>query len=718
MIQLETIGYLFLLAIGFGFVVFWHELGHFLAAKWAGVRVEQFAVGFAHAVLSYRKGLGVRFGSTQREYKQRIYQHLGRAYNENDTAEQVSDLEMRQAGEALGLGETEYRWNWLPLGGYVKMLGQDDLRPNSEADDPKAYNRQPVYKRMVIVSAGVIMNVILAAVGFVILFSIGFRVPPAKVGSVVPNSPAQLAGVQVGDRILELDGKTLYDDYTKLQLNAALSASGQDIPMKVERTKPDGSKEVLTLTVKPMKADLGGTKMVGLGIGPSANLRGPKPAPGKPQEDQSELAKQVSADALLIKAGDVITHVNGRPVEPGEYALLDAEAQKGQPVKLTVKDAAGKVEDRTFTPGFQPGFAAEQFDLLGLVPRQQVSAVTAKSPVLGKVLPNDVLLSISAEGTGDAKPVPSFLNLRKLVNDAAAADKNVKLTVLRNGQQVEVPGIEPKRITRQYYGIGIGLTADETSAVVADVVPGSPAAIAGVPERSAITAVNGKPVANWREAHVAMRAALASSGSGPTTAPATTAPAVAAAPAGGAAAAINLTLRSEGGEQKTATLRLTPAQVAAVNNVRYDVGLALEATKGERKAAGIGEAMRLGTIETRDFILQFYVTLKRMITQDVSPDNLMGPIGIFQTGTTIASRGGDWLLWFLSMISANLAVVNFLPIPIVDGGLFLFLLIEKVKGRPASPRTQMIAQYVGLVMLLSIFVFVTYQDVLNFPFRM
>ena len=48
--SLETIGYLSLLAVGFGFVVFWHELGHFLAAKWAGVRVEQFAVGFAHAV--------------------------------------------------------------------------------------------------------------------------------------------------------------------------------------------------------------------------------------------------------------------------------------------------------------------------------------------------------------------------------------------------------------------------------------------------------------------------------------------------------------------------------------------------------------------------------------------------------------------------------------------------------------------------------------------
>ena len=61
------------------------------------------------------------------------------------------------------VGETEYRLNWIPLGGYVKMLGQDDLNPNATSEDPRAYNRKSISKRMVIVSAGVIMNVILAA---------------------------------------------------------------------------------------------------------------------------------------------------------------------------------------------------------------------------------------------------------------------------------------------------------------------------------------------------------------------------------------------------------------------------------------------------------------------------------------------------------------------------------------------------------------------------
>ena len=100
-----------------------------------------------------------------------------------------------------------------------------------------------------------------------------------------------------------------------------------------------------------------------------------------------------------------------------------------------------------------------------------------------------------------------------------------------------------------------------------------------------------------------------------------------------------------------------------------------------------------------------------MVTGGVSAKNLMGPVGIFQAGTGFATKGGDWLLWFLAMISANLAVVNFLPIPIVDGGLFTFLIIEKIQGRPLSRRAQEYAQLVGLALILSIFLMVTYNDI-------
>src|SRR6185369_1567271 len=132
------------------------------------------------------------------------------------------------------------------------------------------------------------------------------------------------------------------------------------------------------------------------------------------------------------------------------------------------------------------------------------------------------------------------------------------------------------------------------------------------------------------------------------------------------------------------------------------------------EADGPLQAAAWGVTETRDFILQFYLTLRRIFGGSVGADNLMGPIGIFTNGAKVAFRGWDWLTWFLSMISANLAVVNFLPIPIVDGGLFVFLLLEKSMGRPLSPRAQSIAQIVGLALILSVFLFVTYQDINRF----
>src|SRR5439155_23790791 len=73
---LEQTTNILLLIFGFGFVIFWHELGHFLAAKWAGVRVEQFAVGFGQALISWRKGIGFKWGSTAREFENRIEKHL------------------------------------------------------------------------------------------------------------------------------------------------------------------------------------------------------------------------------------------------------------------------------------------------------------------------------------------------------------------------------------------------------------------------------------------------------------------------------------------------------------------------------------------------------------------------------------------------------------------------------------------------------------------
>ena len=113
-------------------------------------------------------------------------------------------------------------------------------------------------------------------------------------------------------------------------------------------------------------------------------------------------------------------------------------------------------------------------------------------------------------------------------------------------------------------------------------------------------------------------------------------------------------------------------------------GRSVETTDSAGVPAEVAAAWGVG--ETRDFILQFYLTLQRMFQGSVSYKNMMGPVGIVTAGARFAFKGTDWLIWFLSLISANLAVVNFLPIPVLDGGHMVLLIAEKVRGKPVKDR--------------------------------
>ncbi len=94
-------------------------------------------------------------------------------------------------------------------------------------------------------------------------------------------------------------------------------------------------------------------------------------------------------------------------------------------------------------------------------------------------------------------------------------------------------------------------------------------------------------------------------------------------------------------------------------------------------------------------------------------EQLQGPLGIVHMGSKIIEGGFTYLIFFLAMISVNLAVINFLPIPIVDGGLFLFLIYEKIKGRPPSLAFQNAATIVGLCLIGTVFLVVTWNDVMR-----
>src|SRR5262249_22237836 len=159
-------------------------------------------------------------------------------------------------------------------------------------------------------------------------------------------------------------------------------------------------------------------------------------------------------------------------------------------------------------------------------------------------------------------------------------------------------------------------------------------------------------------------------------------------------------------EEKTASL------VAKRDTTWYlpSRGFRLEMETKTVTAESFTRAVQLGFRETYRFIVRMYLSLKSLVVGDVSWANASGPIGIVTLTYQPAEQGFTDLILFLGIISINLAVVNFLPIPILDGGHMVFLLWEKIRGRPAGERAMAIANTVGLLVIVSLMVFVLFLD--------
>jgi regulator of sigma E protease len=299
----------------------------------------------------------------------------------------------------------------------------------------------------------------------------------------------------------------------------------------------------------------------------------------------------------------------------------------------------------------------------------------------------DVVAQVGIVETGEAMLAPSTQQLRDWIDGAGQRNRTVRLTVERDGERL--PPIEVKPAAGAERGrksIGIGLSLELDEVVAGDVLENGPADKAGIAPGDRVIAIGGQPVRTWVDALRIVRSAKPGE--------------------------IGATIQTPAGTREV-PLAIADADVASASRVRFEHGLPLDGLIQPRKTTNPLTAMKWGVEETKYSIFQVYITLQRLFQGTVPVSNLSGPLGIFHAGSGAAERGTDWLIWFTAMISANLAVVNFLPIPIVDGGLFLFLLAEKFTGKPPSPRLQTAAQVFGLVLLGSLFLFVTYHDVLR-----
>jgi regulator of sigma E protease len=262
---------LFYFVIVIGFMVLIHEFGHYAVAKLLGVRVEQFAIGFGKRLFGFRRG------------------------------------------------ETDYRINALPFGGYVKMSGENPM--DERTGDPREFLSHSRWHRFLIAIAGPVMNILLAIVLLTGVYMVHYEHPayldqPAVVGWVEHGSPAEKQGVKPGDHIVQIDG-VQNPTWEQVEVKQLLSAN-QPLSFAVQRDGQD-----ITGSVVPVSASNSGAGAAGW----------------TPYEQVviGDLEPGMPAAKAGLKPGDKIIAMDGKPV-PSIQAMIDSLQQtKNKPLQLTVE---------------------------------------------------------------------------------------------------------------------------------------------------------------------------------------------------------------------------------------------------------------------------------------------------------------------------------------------------------------------------------------------
>jgi regulator of sigma E protease len=686
------------LVVGLGLVVFVHEMGHFLAAKAVGIKVETFALGFGPRLFGWKSG------------------------------------------------DTDYCIKALPLGGYIKMLGQEDFAPLEETKeiDPRSYNAKSVGARFLVISAGVIMNVVLAAVLFIIVCLVGKNFPAPIIGDVqpgfpaaeakirwqpefpaasqpasattsqastAPTQPAVTVGIMPGDRILSIRGSSLLQRmlsskvqrFTTLAIRAALADEDEKFHVTLERTI-DGKTWI-------GKTDMGvkwRDNRFSFGLAPATDLTF--------QKLDGYLSQTPFED------GDVLLAVNGEPIKHS-WDLKDVErALDGRDVKITVLRMGVKTDIRvlpglTLHPGIVflkdgtklvgevrrrgdsstvqivspdgrersaasadiAGGSRDALDILGMIPRVKVTAVDIGSPAEAAGLrPGDIVLDYGDRGA------PTADQLRRINEEVA--NKGTNIIVQRDGKTQPPMWIVP-RFKRDVPLVGILQDVDLTHAVLADVRAGSPADKAGLQRGDVLETINGRRVDTWIDVYRVLR---------------------------DLAGQDIVVAYNRGAQTRTANLgKLTEAvfdprdyQFTLFTGVVGFRPLEVKIVKNNPV-----DAVVWGGGETWEFIMATYGTVRGLLKGSVSPKEVAGPVGVSNMAIQVGRESFVGLMYFMAFLSATIAVFNFLPLPVVDGGHAVFLLIEKLRGKPLPVKVMNAVQAIGLILLGLLFLAVTWQDI-------
>jgi len=672
--NINTFGNILLTMFGFGSVVLIHEFGHFVVAKLSDIKVEAFSIFMPPTVFGVQK--------TENGFKFRI---LPKIFSKKGDESGDGGLSFTIGGKGKA-SETEYRLGLIPFGGFVKMLGQEDTGPVKASDDPRSFANKPVGTRAAVLTAGVVFNVISAVIIFMIVFLIGINLTPAVVGGVVPDSPAARAGLKAGDEIIEVAGKKDDLDFSNIGIAAALSGRDEKIPLRVRHA--DGSEEDLALVAEQLPGEP--MKLFGIVIPTSLTI-------GRLSEDD---ANDLHSKTGLL-AGDRIKSVDGRDVQ--SYWELEEVIQNALVPQVTLSAEragdSGEVEsiksqirlNLTHATTYNIGSEFELSHIYSMVPRLQITVVSDKlvsnvNDTGSSLQPGDIIFAI-----GDVEN-PTYKEMRDVTEKYEGKELPVKVlrTTASGAEETLTITVKPKKPAgSDRVMIGIGVALDAKHPIVAKTInaEGGPRSLA-IPRGAAITAVDGAGISNFYD--------------------------------------IIREIKKYSGQRITIDYRLSD-EIAG--NVALDVDtdgesvtvksafaefIPFEDLKRPYKASGPIDAVVMGYRKTVMFVAQTYVTLKRLVGGLVSPKNLMGPVGIITFSYRIvAEKPLVYYVYFLGLISAVIAVFNFLPLPPLDGGLVVILLVEKIKGSALSERVQGAIAYTGWALIGALILYVTFNDILR-----
>jgi len=269
MFDLSNLYYLYIIPV-LGFMILIHEFGHYAVAKWLGVRVEQFAIGFGTRLVGFRRG------------------------------------------------DTDYRINAIPLGGYVKMSGENPM--DERSDDPREFMNHSRWHRFLIAIAGPTMNILLAISLLTAVYMVHYEYPvyldkPAVINGLRPLSPAAQAGLQIGDRIVRIEN---IENPTWEQLEPRVWLSpNQPLTVSIQR-----GNQIFEKTIVP-------TAVTSSDVGSAGWFPEDPVVVGRVEPD-------LPAAKAGIKEDDRIVALDGQPLHSIEGVIESLQRTKDQSVDLTV----------------------------------------------------------------------------------------------------------------------------------------------------------------------------------------------------------------------------------------------------------------------------------------------------------------------------------------------------------------------------------------------